>query len=191
VNSREISLIIIFVALAIALDPIRIPSVYLLGISYRFSEIPILAAFLIFGPKIGISVAILNLPIEIMLFPLPAAIIGVPFVFILTMSMFFGIYLASGLLKRRALKNINSGTTSVKYFTAFGALFRTAIAPFVVAFLYRFVLPIIGINLSDALVVSLMPAFAVYALTFSLYTIPIAYLVARTASRNLKIGNQL
>ena len=190
-NSREISLIIIFVALAIALDPIRIPSVYLLGISYRFSEIPILAAFLLFGPKIGISVAILNLPIEIMLFPLPAAIIGVPFVFILTMSMFFGVCLASGFLKRRALKNVNSGTASVKYFTAFGALFRTAIAPFVVAFLYRFVLPIVGIHLSDGLVLSLMPAFAVYALTFSLYTIPIAYLVARTASRNLKIGNQL
>jgi hypothetical protein len=35
-----------------------------------------------------------------------------------------------------------------------------------------------------------MPAFALYAFTFSLYTIPIGYLIARTISKNLKIDTR-
>ncbi len=191
VNSREIALIIVFVALTIALDPIRIPSGYLLGVSYRFSEIPILAAFLLFGPKVGVLVAVLNLPAEIILFPIPSTIIGVPFVFMLTMSMLFGIYLASVFLKRKTLQNPACKAKPIKYFTAFGAFFRTSLAPFVVAFDYRFMLPIVGFNLPDKIILGLMPAFALYAFTFSLYTIPIGYLIARTISQNLKIDTRL
>jgi len=123
VNTKEIALIIIFVALTVAWDPVKIPSVYLPGVYYRFCEIPILAAFLLFGPKVGISVAILNVPAEVMLFPAPTVIIGVPFVFMLTMAMLLGTYFASGLLKRRTLQAPNRGITPLKYFTAFGALF--------------------------------------------------------------------
>jgi riboflavin transporter FmnP len=191
VNSREIALIIVFVALTVALDPIRIPSGYLLGVSYRFSEIPILAAFLLFGPKVGVLVALLNVPAEIMLFPVPSTIIGVPFVFMLTMSMLFGIYLASGYMKRKTSQNPTFKTKPIKYFTAFGALFRTSIAPFIIAFDYRFMLPIVGFHLSEKIILGLMPAFALYAFTFSLYTIPIGYLIARTVSRNLKIDTRL
>jgi riboflavin transporter FmnP len=192
VNSREIALIIIFTALTMALDPVRVPSVYLFGVYYRFSEIPIAAASLLFGLKIGVPIAIMNVAVEIALFPTPASVIGVPFVLVLTLSMLLGIHTAFRFMKRRTSKITNRGTTtSVKYFTAFGTLFRTAPVPFVVGFLYRFMLPIVGFNPSDAVIVSLMPLFTLYALTFSLYTIPIGYLIAKTISKNLKVGNQL
>ena len=190
-NTKEIALIIMFAALTMALDPVRVPSVILVGVYFRFSEIPIVAASLLFGLKIGVLVAILNVAVEIMLFPNPALIVGIPFVLMLTLSMLLGIYLAFGFLKRRGSLTTNRGIAPIKYFTAAGALLRTAIAPFVVGFVYRFMLPIVGIHLSDMQVVVLMPAFGLYALIFSLYTIPIGYIIARTISRNLKVGNQL
>jgi len=48
-----------------------------------------------------------------------------------------------------------------------------------------------GLNLSDAQVKALVPAFMIYAVTFSLYTIPMGYLIARTISKSLKIGTTL
>jgi riboflavin transporter FmnP len=190
-ESRKIALVIVFSALTIVLDPIRVPSVYLMGVSYRFCEIPIVAASILFGLEIGIPVAIMNMVIEIILFPNPASIIGVPFVFILTLSMLFGIHIAFKLFKHKATKNANSGITQVKYFTLLGTLFRTAPAPFVVGFLYRFMFPIVGLDPSDEIIIGLMPAFAFYAFTFSLYTIPIGYLIAKTVSRSLKENNRL
>jgi riboflavin transporter FmnP len=188
-KTKEIALIIIFVALTIALDPVRIPSGYLLGVSYRFSEIPILAAFLLFGPKIGVSIAAFNVPAEIMLFPLPGMILGVPFVFVLTLCMLAGIHFASKHLKSKGtpLDDRKKGL----YYTAFGTLSRTIVAPFLVAINYKFVLPIVGFQLLDIQILALMPALALYALTFSLYSIPIGYIIARTIDKNLKISNIL
>ncbi|TFH21668.1 hypothetical protein E4G67_05395 [Candidatus Bathyarchaeota archaeon] len=190
-NTKEIALIIMFAALTMALVPLRVPSVILLGVYFRFCEIPIVAASLLFGLRIGVPVAILNVVVEIMLFPVPAAVIGAPFVLVLTLSMLLGLHLAFGFLKRRKSQTANRGTTKAKYFLVFGTSLRTLIAPFIVGFVYRFMLPIVGINLSDVLVVSLMPAFTIYALIFSLYTISIGYLIAKTISRKLKVGNQL
>ena len=52
-NTRAIALTIAFAALTIALNPVRIPSIYLTGFYYRILEIPIVAAFLLFGSKCG------------------------------------------------------------------------------------------------------------------------------------------
>jgi riboflavin transporter FmnP len=190
-ESRKISLIIIFAALTIVLDPIRIPSIYLMGVSYRFCEIPIVAASVLFGLKIAIPVALMNTFVEMILFPSPASIVGIPFVFLLTLSMLFGINMASSLSKNRSVKNANQGIGSVKYYTLFGTLFRTVPAPFVAGFLYRFLLPIVGFNLSNELIIGLMPAFTFYALTFSLYTIPIGYTIAKFVDKKFKKNHSL
>jgi riboflavin transporter FmnP len=192
VNTKEISLIIIFVALTVALDPLRIPSGYLLFVFYRFSEIPIVAAFLLFGPKVGVSVAVINLAAETLLFPVGIATsIGRPFVLLLTLSMLLGIYLAGKFLKRRAPQNQNLGIKAITFYSALGALTRTAFAPFVLFPLYRFLLPLVWQSFSDAQVMAMMPFLMLYAFTLPLYTIPIGYVIARTISRNLRIGNQL
>jgi riboflavin transporter FmnP len=184
-NTREIALTIVFTALAIALNPVAIPATYLPGF-YRFWEIPIVAAFLLLGPKIGVAVTLLRTLAELTLFPGPAGILGPLFVLPVTLIMLFGIYLGGSLLKRKASQDKKLGVRPVTYFTALGALFRTVSAPFVMYAMYRFI-----IGFSDVRLMALMPLFAVFALTFSLYTIPLGYLIARVVSRSLKVGNQL
>jgi hypothetical protein len=56
---------------------------------------------------------------------------------------------------------------------------------------YKFVLPIVGFQLLDIQILALIPTLALYALTFSLYTIPVGYMIARTIDKNLKVGNFL
>jgi len=187
-NTREIALTIVFAALAIALNPVAIPAGYLTGYYYRFWEIPIVAAFLLLSPKIGVTVAVLRTVAELTLFPTPAGIFGPLFALPVTLSMLLGIYSADKLLKRKASQNKSLGAKPVTYFTALGALFRTATVPFVMYPMYRFILPL---SLSDAQIMALMPVIMVFALTLSLYTIPIGYIIARIVSRNLKVGNQL
>lgn len=191
-NTKEIALIITFAALTIALVPFRVPTFYLPGVYYRLCEIPIVVAFLMFGLRIGISIAALNVFAEIVIFPGPTVFVGRPMVFLLVLCMFLGIYLAQWLLKRRKLLNSNPNLETGLYYTAFGTLIRTAAAPFLNFLLYRYAVPMLtGLNLSDVQVMALVPAFMIYAVTFSLYTIPIGYLIARTVSKNLKIGTKL
>ena len=189
-NTKQISLIIAFTALTIALDPVRVPSVILPGVYFRFCEIIIVVAFLLLGSAIAISIAGLNTLVEIILFPGPTVLVGRPLVFLLTLSMLFGIYLAGKLLKRKAFQNPNRKVKSVIYFTALGALFRAAVAPLLNYPMWRFVIPALaGIPLSFEQVMALMPAFMLYAVVFCLYTIPIGYFVARVVGRSLKLGN--
>ena len=189
-NTKAIALIIAFSALTIALDPIRVPSVILPGVYFRFCEIVIVVAFLLLGSAIAISIAGLNTLVEIILFPGPTVLVGRPLVFLLTLSMLFGIYLAGKFLKRKALKNQNQKLKTVFYFTALGALFRAAVAPLLNYPMWRFVIPALaGIPLSFEQVMALMPAFMLYAIMFCVYTIPIGYLLARVVGRSLKIGN--
>lgn len=189
-NTKAIALIIAFTALTIALDPIRVPSVILPGVYFRFCEIIIVVAFLLLGSAIAISIAGLNTLVEIILFPGPTVLVGRPLVFLLTLCMLFGIYLAGKLLKRKALQNPKHKLKPVFYFTALGALFRAAVAPLLNYPMWRFVIPALaGIPLSFEQVMALMPAFMLYALVFCLYTIPIGYFIARIVGRSLKIGN--
>ncbi len=188
-NTKAITLIIAFTALTIALDPIRVPSVILPGVYFRFCEIIIVVAFLLLGPAIAISIAGLNTLVEIILFPGPTVLVGRPLVFLLTLSMLFGIYLAGKLLKRKGLQNQNHKLKPVIYYAALGALFRAAVAPLLNYPMWRFVIPALaGVPLSFEQVMALMPAFMLYAIIFCLYTIPIGYLLAGVVSRSLKIG---
>ena len=189
-NTKAISLTITFAALTIALDPIRVPSVILPGVYFRFCEIIIVVAFLLLGSAIAISIAGLNTLAEIILFPGPAVLVGRPLVFMLTLSMLFGIYLAGTFLKRKAVQNQNHKLKPIIYYTALGALFRAAVAPLLNYPMWRFVVPALaGLPLSFEQVIALMPAFMLYAIVFCLYTIPIGYFIARIVGRSLKIGN--
>jgi hypothetical protein len=123
---------------------------------------------------------------ELTLFPGPAGVVAPLCTLPVTLSMLLGIYLASILLKRKTSQEKNLGIKPVTYFTALGALFRAATTSLVMYAMYRFL-----INLPDAQVMPLVPFFAVFALTLSLYTIPVGYLIARTVSRNVNVGNQL
>jgi hypothetical protein len=92
--------------------------------------------------------------------------------------------------KEKDSQHENLGTKPVTYFTAFGTLTRVALSTFVTYILYRFLLPLVGLSLSDAQIMALIPVVMLFDLTLSLYTIPIGYLMARIVSRYLEIGNQ-
>jgi riboflavin transporter FmnP len=185
-NTKAIALTAVFTAIAIVLTPVAVPAGYLQGFFYRFWEIPIVAAFLLLGPKIGVTVALLRTLAELTLFPGPTGILGPLFVFPVTLAMLLGIYLGGRLLKHRAPMDEKHGVMLIGSFTAFGGLFRTICAPFVSYVMFR-----LFIGFSDAQLIPLMPIFAIFAFTLSLYTIPIGYLLANVVSRSLKLGNQL
>jgi riboflavin transporter FmnP len=190
-NTKAIALTIVFAALAIALSPIAIPAGYLSGFFYRFWEIPIVAAFLLLGPKSGVIVAVLRTVAELTLFTSPAGVLGPPVTFLVTLNMLLGVYAAYRLLKRKASQDENLGSKPVMYFTALGTFSRVVLSTFVTYVLFRFLLPLVGFSFSDTQIMALIPVVMLFDLTLSLYTIPIGYLMARIVSRNLKIGNQL
>jgi riboflavin transporter FmnP len=189
VNTRAIALTIVFTALAISLTTFGLPAVFLPNVYFRFWEIPIVIAFLLLGPKIGVTVAVLRTLAELTLFPSPVGSFLGPLTALGgTLSMLLGVYSATWLLKRKVSRNRLSGTKLVIYFTVLGTLFRAAIVPFIMYPVWRFFLPL---TLSDAQIIVLMPPLMLFVLTLCLYTIPVGYLIARTISRNLNIGNQL
>ncbi len=190
-NTKAIAITIIFAALTIALIPLKIPAMYLVGFYYRFWEIPIVAAFLLFGPRCGVSVAVLGTLAELTLFFGPTGVIGPPVAFWVTMNMLLGVYVADRLLKRKASQDRYFGIKKVTYFTVLGTLSRIAISPVVTYVLYSLLIPLVGgPSFSDAYLMAIIPITMLFGATITLYTIPIAYLIARVVSRNLKIGTQ-
>ena len=94
-NSRTIAAIIVFTALALVLNlsPIKIPAPYAPFLIYQIWEIPIVAAFLLFGSKVGVPVAIINTLALLVYFPgaLPT---GPLYNLAAVLSTLLGIYIA-------------------------------------------------------------------------------------------------
>jgi len=194
-NARSIALIATFAAIAIALNTIRIPTIYWPGFSYHFNEIPIVVAFLLFGPKIGALVGVLHLAGQLALFPIgPTGIVAYPMGLVALLLMLFGVYLASSFTSRRATseKPPNEKKRTI-YLTAFAAASRGGIMPFLAyGVMYRVLLPLVlGISIPEAYIAALVPSFVLYNVTVPLYTIPIAYVVATKVGRYLKIEPRL
>ena len=93
-NTKRLTLIIIFIALTTALNLAgpKIPAPYAPFLYYQLWEIPIVIAFLAMGPKAGITVAGINTLILLVVFP--GALPTGPFYnFIAVLSMMLGIYI--------------------------------------------------------------------------------------------------
>jgi riboflavin transporter FmnP len=193
-ETKTVALIIAFAALAIALNTIGIPTIYWPGFFYRVYEIPIVVAFLLFGLKIGISVAVLNLFGQMMLFPVPGGIVAYPFGLIAILTMMFGVYLANEFIKRRfPSERASREGRIVLYLTVLGVAFRAAIMPFLdFGVLYHFLLPVaLGRSISEAYMVGLIPGMVVFNATVPLYTIPIGYFVAKRVNKSLRVSSSL
>ena len=191
-DTKTITLIIAFAALTIALNTIRIPTIYWPGFYYRVYEIPIVVAFLLFGPKVGSLVTILNLFGQMVFFQVPGGIVAYPFGLIAILTMMFGVYLANALIKSR----FRSESTPregriVIYLTVLGVAFRAAIMPFLdFGLLYHFLLPVaLGRTFTEAYMVGLLPGMIVFNATVPLYTIPISYFVAKRVNKSLRLSS--
>ena len=189
-KSRELALTVAFAALAIVLNTIRVPTFYWPNMFYRLYEIPIVIAFLLFGPRIGISVVALHLVGQLACFPLgPVGFVGSPHGAVAVLVMLLGTHLATTFIKHReeAGKPL-TGKKPTLLMTAAAIAFRCGIMTFIDYGVYRFLLPpVLGSgSFTDAFIIRLAPAFLLFNVTVPLYTIPISYLIAKRVSRNLK-----
>jgi uncharacterized membrane protein len=134
-NSRSIALVITFAAIAIALNVVKIPTIFWPGWSYHFNEIPIVIAFMLFGPKSGILVAVIPMG--------SAGIVAYPMVFIALLLMLSGVYLANWFISRQtSMDKPFSEKRRTFYFTAFSTATRGAIMPFLTyGVMYHVLLP--------------------------------------------------
>lgn len=181
-NSRKIALLVVFTALAIVLNPIRIPTLYWPGFFYRLWEIPIVIAFLLFGFKISIAVGILNVLAQIVLFPIPAGILAYPWGFMAVFAMLLGLQLSNKITE----KNLDNKKALI-VITVFGTFFRVIIMPFVDFAVYNTLLPIaLGRIFTMNYILSLIPAIIAFNIIVPLYTIPISYIISKKISQNLK-----
>jgi hypothetical protein len=190
-NTKSIALIVAFAAVAIASNAIRIPSVFYPGTYYGISQIPIVIAFLLFGTKIGVLVGVFTAAGELALFPVgPSSIIVYPMEFVSVLIMFVGLFVASrSVIHNGESERVPFWKKPLVGLTAFAVVFRGGIMPFIdYGVIYHVLAPLVlGINIPEAIIIGLVPAFVLYNVIVPLYVVPIAYVVATRVSMYLKI----
>jgi riboflavin transporter FmnP len=182
-NTKTLAAIVVFAALAIALNlsPIKIPAPYAPYLIYQTWEIPIVTAFLLFGAAVGVLIAVVNTLALFAFFPgaLPT---GPMYNLAAVLSMLLGIGLTSIVLKKRFATH---ETVVAALYTTSGVIFRTAFMDLVNYSLLRFPPPV-GYGFDEAAVLASLPLVTIFNLTLALYTIPIGYSVARMLRSSLK-----
>ncbi len=187
-DTKRVSLVAVFSALAIVLSPgisrISIPSPFL-GLPYEVWEIPIFVAFLMFGPRFGLFVAAVGSLTLVAFRPTFIAVSGVLACF----AMLTGFLLAYKLVTRNGLtqNTLASSRKTVMAITAGGIIFRV----WVMAVQNYFVLPYVYGLTQSALWGFYIPMVAAFNATEPLYVIPASYLLAKLIASNLKIGNKI
>ncbi len=194
-DARSIALITTFAALAIVLNAIRIPTFYWGNYVYTLSEIPVLVAFLVYGFKIGFLVEVIHIAGQEIFFPVGVGgIVVYPMGLIVMTLMVFGIYLTKRLINRKPESESQiSEKKKVLYLTGIVTAIRGGLMPCADYFLlYNILLPLaLGNVIPAAYVAGLVPAFIVYNVTCALYAVPFAYLIARQASKHLRLDPAL
>jgi riboflavin transporter FmnP len=193
-NSKTIATIAIFSALTVSLNPyisrLMIPAFYFGRANYTFMEIPIIAALFLFGPLVGVAIGLLGGASLVLYFPSPY---NVPLTILAILCTELGVYLAYRIVPRDPpQQNRPSTRRLLLYATSLGILFRVGIMEVVHYLFGRYLIGyFIGTNLTDPVLISLIPLWALFYATQMLYTIPIGYYIARIVSRNLRVGNKL
>ncbi|MCL5949691.1 MAG: hypothetical protein M1490_04360 [Candidatus Bathyarchaeota archaeon] len=193
-NTKKLSLIIVFAALAIALNPtfthIALNFPLAQGLIYQIWEIPIVIAFLIISPTAGLAVSLVNTAVLFAIFPgvLPT---GPAYNLAATLSMLVGIFAALAIGKRvSCTKNPNSNILfNAKWAVvaiAMGILTRVAFMSIVLFFALPQPSPI-GYSFPLDATIGWLPFAAIFNATLALYTIPIAFLIAQRVQKVLHL----
>ena len=185
-RSRMLASTALFTALTLALNlsPIKLPAPYAPFLYYQIWEIPIVAALLLFGLKVGVAVTIINTAALLALFPgaLPT---GPLYNMVAVLSMLLGIHVAANL--RNSVSNLGGITLVLS--TLLGTVSRVAVMGIMNYTLIRYPPPL-GFSLPEESIVALLPLIGVFNTTLALYTIPIGYLVAKAVASKVQIPRQ-
>ncbi len=178
-----ITSIAIFAALALALQfsPIKIPAPYAPFLFYELWEIPMVAAFLLFGARVGVFVAVINF-LGLIFYFRGTLDAGPIYNLIATLAMLLGM-----LLGYRAVRSNGNGQFLLVMILGISA--RVAVMTFVNALLLPmppplgFSAPLAGIEQFYKLPSGTLLSFiALFNFTLALYTIPLARVTATAVS---------
>ncbi|MCK5628326.1 hypothetical protein KAI12_02570 [Candidatus Bathyarchaeota archaeon] len=194
-DTKAIAMTVVFAALAVVLNPaltgIGVPAPYAPFLIYQIWEIPIVAAFLLIGPKSGVSIALLNAVVLLAIFPgaLPT---GPLYNLAAVLSMLLGIYVAQRTINLKASRestqrtNLGSGSMTVAYLTSLGIVFRVGVMTVFNYVVLRFPPPF-GYLFPQQAIILALPLIALFNATLALYTIPIGHFLANTVRSSLKL----
>jgi riboflavin transporter FmnP len=181
-SAKKIAIIAVFAALTIILNlsQLKLPAPYAPFLIYQVWEIPIVAAFLLYGFPTGVIIAVLNTLVLLMVFPgmLPT---GPLYNLAAVISMLVGIALLKMLHKNPQW----SETAAAIIFTAFGIISRVVIMTLVNWTFLRFPPPV-GFAMPEQAILLALPLIAFFNATLALYTVPSGYIIAETIKRYIK-----
>jgi riboflavin transporter FmnP len=183
VNTRTIAAIIVFAALTIVLNlsPLKIPAPYAPFLIYQIWEIPIVAAFLVYGARVGFVITVVNTLVLFVVYPgaLPT---GPLYNLAAILSMLLGLGITQALIGRHSSK---SEPVVATLLTASGVALRMLAMTLVNYVFLRFPSPI-GYSLPEEAIIATIPLVVIFNATLALYTIPIGYSLARTVKAYIK-----
>jgi riboflavin transporter FmnP len=181
-RSRTISAVAVFTALAFVLNLlIKVPAPFAPFLVYQVWEVPILAAFLIFGAWAGVAVSVLNLVVLQVVYPGPLPS-GPLYNLAAILATMLGVAGGHRLFGKRA-----SGVTLLTgAATVLGGLSRVLIMTVVNGIFLPFGYPI-GFSIPVVALPGLLTLIAIFNATLVLYTVPLAYLVLRTVSTRYRL----
>jgi riboflavin transporter FmnP len=193
-NTKTLALTIVFAVVTIILNPaftnIVFPFPLATFLFFQIWEIPIVIAFILIGPRSGVTIALLNTVVLLAVFP-GASPTGPFYNLAAVLSMLLGIYLAYKLVASKQ-KPENStfryGTMLVAFSTALGIIFRVGLMSIVNYVFLRFPPPV-GYFYTEAAIIPFIPIIGVFNAIIALYTIPIGLLIANVIKSNLKLQN--
>ena len=181
-KTRDLALGVVFSALTIALNfTVRIPAPYAPYLIYQIWEIPLVAAFFLFGTQTFLFATGINTVVLLIFFPgsLP---LGPIYNMAAVVSMMTGAGLIKILLDRHPLKNL---AIEASLYTSFGIVTRVAAMTLVNYVVQRYPSPV-GFSLPESAILVALPLIAVFNATLALYTIPIGYSLAKTVAEVIK-----
>ncbi len=183
-DTKRIATITIFTALSVTLvmSPIKIPAPYAPFLKYQIWEIPIVAAFLLYGPLVGVATSIMNTIILLTVYPgdLPT---GPLYNLAAVLSMLLGTYIIHRFTTKQFTRRRESLLTASS--TVLGIIIRVIVMTIVNWIFLRYPYPI-GFSIPEEGLIPMLPLIGLFNATITLYTIPIGYFLARAVSAGTK-----
>ena len=179
-RSRVITAIAIFAALAIALhvSPLKMPAPYAPFLIYELWEIPVVAAFMLYGTRLGFSVAVINFMSLMVIFP-GSLQAGPIYNLIAIIAMLLGMLVAFKLA--RLSSKLRSGLRVFWLALVLGVTVRVVVMA-VVNLALLGLSPPLGFSMPFGGVVAMLPLLALFNATVAAYTIVIGRMVTTTVS---------
>ena len=176
-KTKTIATIAVFTAISVALvlSPAKFPAPFAPFLKYQIWEIPIVAAFLLYGPSVGFSTSIMNTLVLLAVYPgdLPT---GPIYNLAAVSSMLLGVYI----IQRFAHYFSRHPEIIVILSTALGCVLRVGFMSVVNWAFLRYPYPV-GYSMPVEAIVAILPIIGLFNATVVLYTVPLGYVISRAA----------